>query len=72
MVCFGFFNIYLFWLWQVLVAGMRTLSCDMWALAPWPGIEPGPPALGAWSLSHWTTREVPSLWFDEHDSCRAS
>ena len=24
-----------------------------------PGIEPGPPALGAWSLSHWTTREVP-------------
>ena len=52
MVCFGFFNIYLFWLWQVLVAGMRTLSCDMWALVPWPGIEPGAPALGAWSLSH--------------------
>ena len=23
------------------------------------GIEPGPPALGARSLSHWTTREVP-------------
>ena len=33
----------------------------------WPGIEPGPPALGAWSLSHWTSREVPpphsSLFF---------
>ena len=30
--------------------------------SPWPGIEPGPPALGAGSLSHWTTREVPILW----------
>ena len=34
------------------------LSCSMWDLAPRPGIEPGPPALGE-SLSHWTTREVP-------------
>ena len=24
-----------------------------------PGIEPGPPAWGGWSLTHWTTREVP-------------
>ena len=24
------------------------------------GIEPGPPALGAQSLTHWTTREVPA------------
>ena len=31
----------------------------MWDLVPWPGIEPQPPVLGAWSLSHWTTREVP-------------
>ena len=23
-----------------------------------PGIKPGPPALGAWSLNYWTTREV--------------
>ena len=37
----------------------RILSCDMWGLVPWPGIEPLPPALGALSLSHWTTREVP-------------
>ena len=21
---------------------MQTLSCDMWDLVPWPGIEPGP------------------------------
>ena len=27
-------------------------------LVPLPGIEPLPPALEAWSLSHWTTREV--------------
>ena len=23
------------------------LSCSMWGLVPWPGIKPGPPALGA-------------------------
>ena len=28
-----------------------------------PGIESGPPALGAWSLNHWTTREVPQIIF---------
>ena len=31
----------------------------MWHLVRWPGIEPRPPALGAQSLTHWTTREVP-------------
>ena len=31
----------------------------MWDVARPPGTEPRPPALGAWSLSHWTTREVP-------------
>ena len=31
----------------------------MWNLVPPPGIEPGPPALGARNLSHWATREVP-------------
>ena len=30
----------------------------MWDLAPWPGMEPGPPALGVQSLSHWTTGDV--------------
>ena len=33
----------------------------MWNLVPQPGLKPGLPALGAWSLSHWTTREVPPL-----------
>ena len=27
-------------------------------LVSWPGIEPAPPALEAWSLNCWTTREV--------------
>ena len=27
-------------------------------LVPGPGIEPSPPAVEAWSLNHWTTREV--------------
>ena len=49
----------LFGLWWVLVATRRTFSCGMWDLAAWPGIRPGPPALGAWSLNPWTTREVP-------------
>ena len=37
----------------------RHFSCSMWDLVLLPGIEPWPPVLGAQSLSHWTTREVP-------------
>ena len=36
--------------------------CSMWDLILRPGIEPRLPALGVWSLSHWTTREVPVLF----------
>ena len=33
-------------------------------LVPWPGIEPGPPALGIWTLSHWATRKsLPEVIF---------
>ena len=39
--------------------GMWTLNRGMWDLVPPPGVEPRPPAFGAWSLSHWTSREVP-------------
>ena len=41
------------------------LSCSMWDLVPWPGIETGPLALGEQGLSHRTTREVLSslFWF---------
>ena len=52
--------IHLFRLHWVLVEACGLLSCGMHAgsSSP-PAIEPGPPALGAWSLTHWTTREVP-------------
>ena len=66
-VAFSFFSIYL----SVHLAalglncstwdpdfGIRTLSC-VWDLVPQPGIEPGPPASGAWSLSR---REVPHVF----------
>ena len=47
-VCFSKWNFFFF-------------SCSMWDLVLWPGIKLGPPALGARSLSHWTTREVPKV-----------
>ena len=45
---------------EMSFAECRIFSCDMQGLVPWPGIEPGPgpPALGAQSLTHWTTKEV--------------
>ena len=65
-----------------LHCGMRgPFNCSMWNLVPHPGIEPRPPALGAQSLSHWTTKEVPialslalslsyqithSIWYKKH------
>ena len=40
---------------RILSSGMGALNGSMWSLAP------RPPALEVWSLSHWTTREVPVL-----------
>ena len=39
-----------------LSCGILAFSYGMWDLVPWSGIEPGPPALGAQSLGHRTTR----------------
>ena len=36
-----------------------TLSCIVWDLVPWPGVQPRPPALGARTVGHWTSREAP-------------
>ena len=30
---------------EIFSCSMRTLSCSLWDLAPWPGIDPGPPTL---------------------------
>ena len=58
-------------LWEQLIFFICILSIRLhWVLVvaygipvPWLGIESGPPALGVWSLSHWTTGEVLSLPF---------
>ena len=50
---FFFFNIFIIYL------AALALSCKHMGLVPWPGIEPRPSALGVWSLSHCTTREIP-------------
>ena len=51
----------------VLLIFFKTLKKFFWPchttygiLVPWPGIKPLPPAVEAWSLNHWTTREVPA------------
>ena len=46
----------------LIYLAVLALSCSMWHLVPWPGIKPGPPALGAQSLHGWTTREVLVLY----------
>ena len=40
------------------------IACTI--LVPWPVIEPMPLAQEAWSLNHWTTREVPYISFLLH------
>ena len=54
---FFFFNLFL-----IICFSVPGLSWDMQGLVPWPGLEPGPPALGAQSLRHWSIREVPPLF----------
>ena len=46
----------------VYLAGSLA-AARMWDLVSRPGIKPGPPALGARRLRHWTAREVPQLPF---------
>ena len=49
--------IYLF---MAMLWGLQDLSSPI--SVPWPGIEPRPPAVEAWSPNHWTTREFPSTY----------
>ena len=48
-----------FFFFQYLFTYLAGLSCDTLTVVPQPRIEPGSLALGAQSLSHWTTREAP-------------
>ena len=54
LACISFFKII-----YLLILAMPGLNCGVWDLVPWPGIESGPPTLGAQNFSHWTTRETP-------------
>ena len=42
---------------------LQTPRCSIVVLVPRPGTEPEPSSLGAWSLSHRTTREDPGFLF---------
>ena len=44
---------------SIFIVACGIFRWGMWDLVPWPGIKPRSPALGAWSLCHCTTREVP-------------
>ena len=57
---------YLFiWLrWVLVMVGKLLVS--MWDLVLRPGIEPRSSALGAESLSHWTTKEFPHTFLNPH------
>jgi len=48
---------------SIFIMARTIFTCGMWDPAPLPGVEPGPPALGAWSLIHWITKEVPHHFF---------
>ena len=72
VLCWYFFNFPKIFFFQYLFAYLAVLglSCGRYVGSSfltrnqiWPGIRPWPPALGAWSLSHWTTREVPPKIF---------
>ena len=52
---------------QLINLAAPGLSHDRCNLVPRSGMEPGPPALGVQSFSHWTTREVPWSWFFQDD-----
>ena len=52
------------WHADFLVAACELLvAACIWDLVPQPGVEPGPPALGVQSLTHWITREVPVVFY---------
>ena len=59
-----FKNVYFYvfiWLHWVLVAALWIFSRGTGMVnCVTPGIEPTPSTLGAWSLSLWTTREIPT------------
>ena len=58
-MCFSFF--FFFKVFIFILFWPRSIACGI--LVPRPGFEPVSPALKAWSLNHWTTREGPVFLF---------
>ena len=58
--------LYLFKKQTFIYLAVPGLSCGRWDLAPGPGREARPPALGTQRLGHLTSREAPpfSLWLE--------
>ena len=50
-------------IWQISAVWARGPSIPYFNHVPRPGIKPEPSVLEAWSLNHWTTREVSVLRF---------
>lgn len=46
----------------VVARGLSGLAACGILVAP-PGIEPTPPEMEAWSLTHWTARAVPNIMY---------
>ena len=47
----------------IVAAHKQTLTCGIWDLVLRPGIKPRSLALGALSLNHWATTEIPPSGF---------
>ena len=50
-----------------LVVAWELFGWSMWDIVPWSGLEPRSPPLRVWSLSHWTTKEVPIVTDINHN-----
>ena len=48
---------------QGLGCGTQAHCCSLWGLVPWPGMEPGPPALRTPSFCQWTPGKCLECFF---------
>ena len=62
---FSLISIYFFLAVLSLSCSTWTLSCGVWNLVPWPGVEPGASCTGSSKSCHWTTREVLAFSFSQ-------
>ena len=56
------YTLFLFYYLLFIYLAVLGLNCGMWDLVPQPGIEPGPLALGVWSLSEDLGTSLEPVW----------